>query len=186
MVKFESAVCSIEFDLPGVFSLSSSESQLLRRFYRLVKNVCRLLLEFSASRFERQQSDDAWRLHCSLVRNDLLGCSLRFLAGEADWVVNAYDDLLDRPDLSYRSRRFSSFLDWLQKVKMFFARVSLLLTVCVRYLELPHELGQVVYVSDDDLLHSLLYYDFVDSYTRGVVRYPIGGPLPSPFNLNGF
>ena len=161
------------------------DKQLLRMFYRAVKNVCRRLMEFSARRFGSSDEDRDWQFQCSLVRNELLHST--FLAGLAcqmDEVLNWYDRLLERPDLTYFSGRCSSCFGWLQEVKKFFTHVSLLLTVCVRWLSAPARLaeqctGSRVAVAKEDLVHSTLFDDFVNSYFRRVVFYPLGGPLPA-------
>ena len=161
------------------------DKQLLRMFYRAVKNVCRRLMEFSARRFGSSDEDRDWQFQCSLVRNELLHST--FLAGLAcqmDEVLNWYDRLLERPDLTYDSGRCSSCFGWLQEVKKFFTHVSLLLTVCVRWLSAPARLaeqctGSRVAVAKEDLVHSTLFDDFVNSYFRRVVFYPLGGPLPA-------
>lgn len=178
----EAAFLSVSLCKAG---LSERDKQLLRMFYRAVKNVCRRLIEFSARRFERLGDDKTWQFQCSLVRNELLHSPLLAgLASQMDDVLNWYDRLLARPDVTFSSGQFGLCFDWLQEVKKFFTHVSLLLTVCVRWLAQPDRLAELcreqrVVVPREELVHATLYADFVNSYFRGVVCFPIGGLLPA-------
>lgn len=191
-VRFNSATCVLELKVPtDSAALSPREEFLLRRFYHLVRKVCRVLFEFSARHFVRSP-ESYWRLESSRVRNDLLACPvLVCLADQVDWAVNSFDDIVERPEASYDSRRPELCFDWLQRVRLFFNRVSLLQTVCVRWLAVPDRLARlsaerIVVVPADELLHTSLYADFLNSYIAGSVRYPVGGRLPPSLQEDGF
>lgn len=187
-VKFETEAprmqVIVELDISR--QLTERDKRFLRLFYMMLKTSCRLLMEFAASRFRGPVGGEGWKSQCSFVRNELLSSSTLFwLTVELDATVNSFDELVGRPDETYASREPRACFMWLQEVRSFFRRASLLCSICVHWFAVPDRLAglraETVLVTEELLVHGCLYDDFVNSYFRGVVCYRVLGQLPAVF-----